>query len=320
MRNIRDTLRRVRRLYEKATMRFDLSDLHLFLHVIETGSITAGARRANLALASASERIRNIEADAGVILLERGHRGVTSTEAGVAFAHHARLILRQHNQLQMELRDFGAAALGTVLLYANTAALTGLLPQRLAPWMAQHPRLNIDLRERTSAEIVKLIDAGLAEAGVISDAANHEGLTLRAIASDPLTLIIPEGHRLVASKQVFFADIMHEQFIGLETASALQSHIEGHATDLGQRLAIRIRLKNFEGLCEMVSQGVGVAIIPLKAANHLRRRFHFKSVRIADDWAQRDLCLCFQQWHALSKPMQNLLTHLAAASGTTLHA
>ena len=295
-------------------MKFDLADLRLFLCVIDTGSITAGARQANLALASASERIRNIEADAGVMLLERGHRGVTSTEAGVAFAHHARLILQQHNQLQTELRDFGAAARGTLLLYANTAALTGLLPRKLAHWLARHPHLDIDLRERSSAEIVKLIAAGLAEAGVISDAVNPDGLTLQAIASDPLALIVPADHRLAASKQVVFADITHEQFVGLETGSALQSHIEAHAAALRLPLAIRIRLKNFEGLCEMVSQGVGVAIIPLTAANQLRRRFRFKTLRIEDNWARRRLCLCFQQWHALSKPMQNLLTQLGAST------
>ena len=138
-------------------MRFDLADLHLFLCVVEAGSITAGARKANLALASASQRISKIESDAAVRLLERSRTGVETTEAGEALAHHARLILRQHSLLQGELRDFGAGTRGTLLLYANTASLMGLLPQRLAPWLAQRPRLNIDLRERTSAEIVKMI-------------------------------------------------------------------------------------------------------------------------------------------------------------------
>ena len=43
-------------------MRFDLTDLALFLHVVQAGSITHGAARANLALAAASARIRNLEA------------------------------------------------------------------------------------------------------------------------------------------------------------------------------------------------------------------------------------------------------------------
>lgn len=295
-------------------MRFDLADLRLFVCVVDAGSITAGARQANLALASASERIGNIESDAGVVLLERSRRGIVATEAGEALAHHARLILRQHSLLQGELRDFGAGARGTLVLYANTAALTGLLPEKLAPWLAQRPRLSIDLRERTSAEIVKLIGAGLAEAGVVSDAVKPTGLTIQPVASDHLVLIVPVTHRLAESKEVGFADIAGEPFVGLEAGSALQDHIDGHAADLRRTLAFRIRMKNFEGSCEMVSQGVGVAIIPLAAARRSRRRYPFKTIAIGDDWACRRLCLCFQQWHALSAPMQSLLTHLGGAA------
>ena len=63
-------------------MRFDLVDLRLFLHVAEAASITHGASRANMALASASERIRGMEEVVGIALLERGRRGVKLTPAG----------------------------------------------------------------------------------------------------------------------------------------------------------------------------------------------------------------------------------------------
>ena len=56
-------------------MRFDLADLSLFRHVVEAGSITAGAARANLALAAASTRIRNMEEALGAALLVVGSPG-----------------------------------------------------------------------------------------------------------------------------------------------------------------------------------------------------------------------------------------------------
>ena len=58
-------------------MRFDLADLNLFRHVVEAGSITAGSERANLALAAASTRVRNMEEALGAALLVRGRQGVT---------------------------------------------------------------------------------------------------------------------------------------------------------------------------------------------------------------------------------------------------
>jgi DNA-binding transcriptional LysR family regulator len=63
-------------------MRFDLPDLSLFRHVVEAGSITGGAARANLALAAASTRIRNMEEALGAALLVRGRAGVAPTQAG----------------------------------------------------------------------------------------------------------------------------------------------------------------------------------------------------------------------------------------------
>ena len=86
-------------------MHFDLIDLRLFLHVVETGSITAGAARSGLALASASARVRGMEEQAGVALLERGRRGVEPTPAGRALLHHARLVGQHETAWLSDLRD-----------------------------------------------------------------------------------------------------------------------------------------------------------------------------------------------------------------------
>jgi DNA-binding transcriptional LysR family regulator len=74
-------------------LRFDLTDMQLFLHVIEAGSITAGAERAHIALASASARVRGMEETLGMPLLVRGRRGVHPTPVGETLVHHARLVL-----------------------------------------------------------------------------------------------------------------------------------------------------------------------------------------------------------------------------------
>ena len=76
-------------------MRFDLTDLRLFRDVVETGSITRGAERSHLALASASARIRGMEALLDVPLLKRGRRGVQPTDAGRSLLDHARIVLQQ---------------------------------------------------------------------------------------------------------------------------------------------------------------------------------------------------------------------------------
>ncbi len=292
-------------------MRFDLADLNLFfLCVMDAGSITRGAAQANLAVASASERLRNIEAVAGVSLLKRHPRGVVATEAGEAFAHHARKMLHQQALLKGELRNFAVGANGTVRLFANTAAHTEFLPKRLAEWLADRPRLCVELMERTSEEIVRAVAAGLVEAGLVSSAVDAVGLQVRAVAPDDLALIVPSTHNLSHHTSVRLSDVIDEPFVGLARGSALQDHIDGHAHAAGRSLAMRVRMKTFEGLCEMVTHGIGLGIIPLGIAKRYRRRYGFKTLRINEAWARRELCVCFQDWTGLSPAMQSLLMHL----------
>ena len=133
-------------------MHFDLVDLRLFLHVAEAGSITAGAARSGLALASASARVRGMEEQAGVPLLERGRRGVEPTPAGRTLLHHARLVTGQMERMRGELGEYARGLKGHVRLLANTAAAAEYLPEILAAFLAANPSVDVDLDERPSSE------------------------------------------------------------------------------------------------------------------------------------------------------------------------
>src|SRR3546814_3555933 len=156
-------------------MRFDLTDLRLFLHVAEAGSITHGADRANMALASASARIRGMEEALGVPLLERGRRGAKPTPAGQALLHHARVVLQQMERMRGELGDYARGLKGHVRLLCNTAALTEFLPEALAGYLAAYPNVDVDLEERLSYEIVQAVAEGLADIGIVADSADPAG-------------------------------------------------------------------------------------------------------------------------------------------------
>jgi DNA-binding transcriptional LysR family regulator len=87
-------------------MHFDLTDLRLFAAIAETRSITHGAGRVALVLASASARIKALEATLGVTLLERQQRGVRLTAAGESLLDHARIVLHQVAAMQGELAAY----------------------------------------------------------------------------------------------------------------------------------------------------------------------------------------------------------------------
>jgi DNA-binding transcriptional LysR family regulator len=292
-------------------MRFDLTDLRLFLAVVDAGSITHGAADVGLSLPAASERLRDMEANGGVQLLERGRRGVSPTPAGEALAHHARLIQRQLAQMRGELGEHASGLRATIRLAANTAAITEFLPPRLCDWMVGHPRIDIELKERQSIEIARAVSTGLAEIGILSDAVNTSGLVLRPFAIDQLVVVMQRDHALAAAKQIAFADILHEQFIGL-TSGALHDHIDAQAARLGTRLKMRVRMRTFESICQMAAQGIGLGIVPETAARRCGRSAKIAALRLIDGWAIRRLSVCTRSLDELPPPTRDLFEHLAA--------
>lgn len=289
-------------------LRFDLPDLRLFLAVLEAGSITAGAERAHLSLAAASERLRAMEDHAGIALLERLPKGIRPTAAGEALAHHARSILQQSTLLRNELAEHARGARGRVRLMVNTAAMSEALPGALAPWLAAHPRIDVDLLERSSEEIAKAVEAGVVELGLLSEAAIPQGLHRHFFAHDTLVALLPLGHADAEAEALRLADLAAQPMIGLPSGSALQQHLEAQAAALGLRLPYRVRLRTFEAIGEMVAAGAGVAVIP--AAALARLGAPVRGVTLREPWAQRRLCLCWDGARTLSPTAQALRSHL----------
>ncbi|MCD2181177.1 LysR family transcriptional regulator [Rhizobium sp. GN54] len=291
-------------------MRFDLIDLRLFLAVADTGSITHGAAKIGLSLAAASERLRAMEEEGRVSLLERRRHGVALTAAGEALVHHARLIGQQMAQMRGALSEHAIGVRATVRVLANTAAMTEVLPARIGPWLAANPSVDVDLEERQSVDIARTVTGGLADLGILSEAVDTGNLRLHRFATDTLVVIAAPQRRLAAP--VRFTDLIGEDFVGL-VDGALQGHVEGQAERLGKRLNVRIRVRTFEGIGQLVANGVGIGIVPQTAARRLRRSLHLSVAVLGEPWAIRRLVICHRA-DGLTNPARRLLEHLAATA------
>lgn len=291
-------------------MRFDLTDLRLFRHVVEAQSITRGADRAHLALASASARIRGMEDVLGVPLLKRGRRGVQPTDAGRALLDHARIVLQQIETMRGELGAYSRGLKGHVRLLANTAAMSEHLPTLLAEFLAANPSIDLDLEDRESPAIAAAIAAGDADIGIATEASLVPGLESHPFRPDRLVLAVAAGHPLAGRRRVGFAELLDLDFVGLTRGTALDEHVTRHATRLGRAMRLRVRANSLDAVCAMVAAGVGVGIVPEATARRQRRALPLAMVRITEPWAARQLTLCVRDSRHLSRPARRLLDAL----------
>jgi molybdate transport repressor ModE-like protein len=284
-------------------MRFDLTDLRLFLSVVECGSLTQGARTMHLALASVSERIAGMEAALGAPLLERNRRGVRATAAGEALVRHARSILDQVEQMRGELRTYAKGLRGRIRLLSNTAAMAAFLPPQLCRFLATHHDLSIDLEERPSADIVQALVDRRADLGIVADITDLGTLQTHLIASDQLVVVASHSHRVARQSNVAFADLLGEPIVGMAD-TALETHLAERAARLGRQLDYRIQLRNPEHVAMHVEAGIGISILSDEMATTLRR--DLAVLPLSEPWATRRLYLCARDFSALT-PHANLL-------------
>lgn len=295
-------------------MRFDLTDLSLFRHVVEVGSITKGAERANLALAAASTRIRKMELAFGAALLVRGRQGVTPTQAGRTLLQHARVILDQAERLNEDLTPYARGLAGQVRVLSNTNALTEFLPEVLSSFLTAYPDISVDLEERLSDEIVGLIAEGGGDVGIVAGTVDFGALHTFPFRSDRFVLVVPRGHPLAGRKQIGFAEVLDYDMVGLDRASAIQRFLADKANRIGRPLRLRIQLRSFDAICRLVACNVGVGVVPETTVRRIGGNMAIEAVRLTDPWALRELTICVRDEKALPPYARQLVDHLRASA------
>jgi DNA-binding transcriptional LysR family regulator len=269
-----------------ANTRFDLIDLRLFLHVTDTGSITAGSKLSHLALASASARIRGMEDALGVPLLERLRSGVKPTKAGLAVIHHARLVLQQLERMRTRSTTTPAA-------WRARSACCPTPPPSPTTFQRRWPPSSTPSRHRRRTGRTHQPRHRVATAGPGGRPWHRGGFRRYLPARIPAVPARPAGAGDVTPKQRRCEEFGAQRgtgarpqappprggnglrtarrfwpttFVGLGEDSALQQHLDLQAGRLGLRMRTRIRLRSFEAVCRMVEAGVGVAVVPAIAA------------------------------------------------------
>jgi DNA-binding transcriptional LysR family regulator len=293
-------------------MRFDLTDLSLFRHVVEAGSITKGAERAHLALAAASTRIRNMEEALGAALLVRGRQGVTPTPAGRTLLAHARTILRQAERLREDLGAYSGGLAGQIRVLSNTNALTEFLPEALSSFLAAHPNVSVDLEERLSDEIVGLIAEGVGDLGIVAATVDASALETYPYRKDRFVLVVARNHPFATRAKISFAEVLGHDFVGLDRASALQRFLAEKAARIGQPLRLRVQLRSFDAVCRLVECNVGIGIVPQTTARRMASTI--VAVALTDPWAVRELTICIRKLKELPPYARQLVEHLRTAA------
>ncbi|WP_339453622.1 LysR family transcriptional regulator [Pseudomonas sp. EA_5y_Pfl2_R50] len=156
-----------------------LAAMETFICVVETGSFSAAARRLNIGQPAVSKTIAHLEKRLAVSLLLRSTRGLTPTEAGLAFFERAKRTLEEADEADNAARGTAGGLSGHLRISAAVTFGRLHIVPKLGPFLDQHPQLNIDLM--LDDRNINLVEEGI-DVALRMGALTDSGLTARKIA------------------------------------------------------------------------------------------------------------------------------------------
>jgi LysR family transcriptional regulator, transcription activator of glutamate synthase operon len=248
-------------------MDVELRQLAYFDAIVREGGFTRAARRLHVAQPAISAQIKLLETELGVVLIQRGSRPVTLTQAGELFWARARRILGQVDEARAEMDELSCLVRGTVRIGATPVLGPVRLVDAMASFRALNPGVGLTLRSGLLAKLVGELDAGALDVVVgPEDPGVRTGHRVDRLGDEHLVLAVPVGHRLAASGPLPLAEVRDEPFVCLPPGSGMYDLLAEAATAAGFEPRIDFQASSPGIIRELVAAGLGVALMAASTA------------------------------------------------------
>jgi DNA-binding transcriptional LysR family regulator len=242
----------------------ELRHLRYFSVLAEELHFGRAASRLAISQPPLSVAIRQLEESIGARLFERNSKEVRLTAAGQAMRVSARKILAQAEEAALEARDAAAGLIGNLRIGFVGAMLYRGLPRALRSFQARYPGVRIKLTEMNSGEqITELMHNGL-DLGFVHTSRMPDELESRLLVSEPFVCCLPARHPLARKASVQPADLRDQHFVlfGQGVSPDYHDRILSICAEAGFRPQVRHEARHWLAVVSLVSQGLGVALVP----------------------------------------------------------
>jgi LysR family transcriptional regulator, transcription activator of glutamate synthase operon len=248
-------------------MDVELRQLAYFDAIVREGGFTRAARRLHVAQPAISAQIKQLETELGVVLIQRGSRPVSLTQAGELFLTRARRILGQVDEARAEMDELSSLVRGTVRIGTTPVLGPVRLVEAMASFRRLYPGVGLTLRSGLVAKLVSELDAGALDVVVgPEDPGVRTGHRVERLGDEHLVLAVPVGHRLAASGPVPLAEVRDEPFVCLPPGSGMHDLLAEAATAAGFEPRIDFQASSPAIIRELVAAGLGVALMAASTA------------------------------------------------------
>ncbi|EDD5461474.1 LysR family transcriptional regulator [Salmonella enterica subsp. enterica serovar Dublin] len=246
----------------------ELRQLRYFVRIIETGSMGSAAQDLDIGVSALSQQMSRLENELAIRLLQRTSRGVTPTNAGLAFYSQAQLALRHADDAILAAREARLSGHVSVGTAPSTASILGI--PFIHAMQENYADVRLHVVESLSGNLERMINTRQIDLAVVFQKDKILRWSARPILEEQLFLI--GSHALLAALPD--NPITPEQLAGIPLIMPSQGHgLRGRLDAVCQEHALNVEIvAEIDGLALLmraVRDGLGAALQPGAAISHL---------------------------------------------------
>jgi DNA-binding transcriptional LysR family regulator len=240
--------------------------------IARCGSIRKAADRLNVASSAINRQILALEEELGAQIFERLPRGLRLTAAGELCIEHIRDVLKNYEKLEGRIRGLKMPQAGKVSIVTTIGLAAGPLPELMARFITEHPRVRVSLRNDGGSTTINPVVAGEVDLGLGFNIPATPGIRTLANFDIPIGVVLPPGHQLATHERVSLIDVVQERLVLALPGTSLRDMINLILAPLPLPIEPALETNSSEMLKEIVRHGKALTLLnPLDVLAECRR-------------------------------------------------
>jgi DNA-binding transcriptional LysR family regulator len=293
------------------TVAINFTHLLAFFEVARAGSVSAGAERLRVSQPAVTREIRDLEERMGLVLFDRLPRGVALTDAGSMLFRYAEQIFALADAAEGELKELAGLSAGHVRIGASATVGVYLVPDMIAQFNADHPRVSIDLTVTNTEQVEAGLRSHVFSLGFIEGPFDSTVLHSRLIGSDEIAAVVAAGHPL-AGRKLSSRDLTAQMVILREPGSGTRAVVEEAYQQIGLQLDPLMSVSDTEAIKRMLLAQHAIAYVSRLSVKDELRRGELSVLEVEELCIVRPLHMVWLKGRSLS-PSTEAFFHLVVA-------
>jgi LysR family transcriptional regulator, hydrogen peroxide-inducible genes activator len=271
-----------------------LKQLRFFDGVARLGHFGRAAEACSVTQPALSMQIKELERELGVELIERRPQGLTLSKAGQEIARRAARILTETRDLADFARQSGAVLSGSLHLGIIPTAAPYLLPPLLPLLREKYPDLDLHIRETQTEQLVQQLRDGSLDLLLLALPLDYPDIETTKLFEDRFLLAMPRNRR-ISSRIRATTDLMKEdRLLLLEEGHCLRDQALAFCELRRVENVDTFGASSLSTLVQMVSNGMGLTLLPEISIDHETRHGGIRLMRFAEPEPMRTLGLAWR--------------------------